>query len=661
MKYRPEIDGLRAVAVIPVILFHAGFSLFSGGYVGVDVFFVISGYLITSILLRDLELKRFSIAYFYERRARRILPALYLVMFVSAVMGWLFMLPNEFSAFSLSAVSVSLFFSNVFFWKQSGYFGPAAETNPLLHTWSLAVEEQFYVFFPLFLWALFYWRKQIIVWAIALVAIVSFALTEFIVRFVSVSGAAAFFLAPTRAWELLVGSLCAFVLTRQQVKQNNWLTFSGLLLISIAILSFDDKTPFPSVYTFLPVVGAALIILFAGIETMVGKCLSHKYLVGIGLISYSAYLWHQPLFAFARLNNNLDLSNLKLTALILATLVLAYFSWRFVEVPFRDKTKVSRRAIFSFSGIGAAALIFFGVHSHTHQGYESFWLQGKSEAFKKTYELVNSDPKTSSYGLNENGVQDNGSCVFSVQKFGAAEIDRLRKCYDTYGPGVAVLGDSHAIDLFGVVYANSNEPFLFGLTMGGCSANETLTTCYLDKFAYFAKDYPEYFDFILYEQAAFRILDFTEDTLGVKMIESTPLTSHFPEVAVNEKEAKEVVEYLRGLSEYLPVLWFGPRVEPRISKRTLLSASCYHVPSLRPGQREFYAELDQYIGDLVQTEQNITYLSQNDSYDFEFPSDLMTCTENFWADGDHLSMAGEIEFGKRFDIIGYANKKFNLE
>jgi peptidoglycan/LPS O-acetylase OafA/YrhL len=215
MDYRREIDGLRALAVLPVILFHAGFDSFSGGFVGVDVFFVISGYLITTIILAELEQGKFSIVNFYERRARRILPALFLVMLVCLPFAWLWLLPIDMKDFSRSLIAVSVFVSNILFWRESGYFDTATELKPLLHTWSLAVEEQFYVVFPLLLILLWRLGRRWILVTLGLAFFASLALSEWATY---ANRSAAFYLLPTRGWELLLGAFAAFYLSKSNHK-----------------------------------------------------------------------------------------------------------------------------------------------------------------------------------------------------------------------------------------------------------------------------------------------------------------------------------------------------------------------------------------------------------------------------------------------------------
>ncbi|WP_322890110.1 MULTISPECIES: acyltransferase family protein [unclassified Yoonia] len=371
MHYRREIDGLRAIAVLPVILFHAGFSAFSGGFVGVDVFFVISGYLITRILIDEMAQGHFSILRFYERRARRILPALFVVMLACLPFAYMWMLPSQLQAFGQSLIAVVFFGSNVLFWLEGGYFAAAAELKPLLHTWSLAVEEQFYLLFPVFL--LWGWRfgRTRLLWGIIAVAVCSLLLSELTGRR---DPDANFYLITTRAWELLVGSVCAFLTYGRAQRSNEPLAALGLGLIVFAVFTFDDQTPFPGVYALLPVGGTALVILFAGQRTWAARVLATRGFVGIGLISYSAYLWHQPLFAFARLRSTTEPSEALMLGLACAALLLAWATWYWVEQPFRNRSTPllrSQRHVFLASGTFGALIVAIGLVVHLGDGFPS--------------------------------------------------------------------------------------------------------------------------------------------------------------------------------------------------------------------------------------------------------------------------------------------------
>lgn len=424
--YRPEIDGLRTLAVLPVLLFHAGFKIFSGGYVGVDVFFVISGYLITSIILTDLEKNRFSIITFYERRARRILPALFLVMLSCLPFALLWLPPQEFKDFSQSLAAVSLFSSNFLFWIESGYFAVESEEKPLLHTWSLAVEEQYYVVFPLLLLALWRFGLAFCFYTILGLAALSLAFSEWGWRNMPEAN---FYLAPSRVWELFAGSLCAFALASRPAQPNNLLSLIGLCAIGTSIFFYDSSTPFPSLYTVLPVGGTVLIILFGAPGSWAQKLLAARPMVAIGLISYSAYLWHQPLFAFARVRS-IELPSLwTMTGLLLASLALAYLSWRYVEAPFRHhsdrRSSITRSQIFTVSAIGLIGFMGLGSLGHFKP------VQPFSDQKKAYLDTALANPKRSRcHASDRNPIPPEKVCVYNE---GPAQI--------------AVLGDSHAAEL----------------------------------------------------------------------------------------------------------------------------------------------------------------------------------------------------------------------
>lgn len=364
MNYRRDIDGLRAVAVLSVILFHAGFGFVRGGYVGVDLFFVISGYLITTVIVSERMEGRFSLVNFYERRARRILPALFAVIWICLPLAWVTMVPFQLKDFAKSVLAVCLFSSNFLFWRESGYFQAATELKPLLHTWSLAIEEQFYLLLPLAILATWRYGRRMLVFWVSLTLVLSLALAQWAAHKGIV--VANFYLMPTRAWELLLGSLAAIYVIGSSKKPSHLAcelaSALGAILIVYSIGWFDQATPFPSVMALIPTSGAVLVILFAQGRTTVGRLLSSRPLVGIGLISYSAYLWHQPLFAFARLvlPNTANLREV-LTGLALGSIFLGWLTWYFIERPFRRPEIYSRRQIFVWSGLCSAILAAWTV------------------------------------------------------------------------------------------------------------------------------------------------------------------------------------------------------------------------------------------------------------------------------------------------------------
>jgi len=351
-----------------VILFHAGFELFSGGFVGVDVFFVISGYLITSILIDDIENKRFSIVNFYERRARRILPALYTLLIFSALYG-LYTSPFYARDIFQSIFATTLFSENLLLiFEESNYFEIGTDEKLLFHTWSLAVEEQYYLLFPIFLMLVWRFGKNKVFWLIFGLAIISLFLSEWGWRN---QPSANFYLVFTRAWELLAGSIAAFIVLKRGVKKSNVLAFLGLSAIIFSILFYNKNTPFPSVYALMPVLGVVLLVLYANKETVVAKLLSIRPFVGIGLISYSAYLWHQPLIVMLNRETNLfttsgDLDAPKILVFCL-TIIIAAASYYLIEQPFRYKTERKHFIfLFSFLTVIILTVSFFG---HKTVGY----------------------------------------------------------------------------------------------------------------------------------------------------------------------------------------------------------------------------------------------------------------------------------------------------
>ncbi|CAI8727079.1 acyltransferase family protein [Pseudomonas sp. IT-P395] len=356
LKYRRDIDGLRALAVISVVIFHAFPTLVPGGFVGVDIFFVISGFLIGTILLKSIDRGTFSFSDFYARRIRRIFPALTLVLITCWVVGKLVLLPNEMTELSKHIAAGAGFVANFAFWYESGYFDTAAELKPLLHLWSLAIEEQFYLLFPMILWAAWKVRLSAIKLILA-IGLVSLILNLY---FIGVDPNATFYLLPTRAWELLAGTLLAWACLQpwwaskfegQQSRLNDALSAAGLALIFFALFSFKPSDQFPGWRAILPVLGSVLLIAAGPSSVINRRIFSTRVAVAIGLISFPLYLWHWPLLAFARIVQSEETSIEIRSAAVAASILLAWITYSLIEKPLRAGIVKQPRQTPAFVGL----------------------------------------------------------------------------------------------------------------------------------------------------------------------------------------------------------------------------------------------------------------------------------------------------------------------
>jgi len=437
MTYRKEIDGLRALAVLPVVFFHAGFELFSRGFLGVDIFFVISGYLITSLILREQSLGTFSIINFYERRARRIIPALFLIMIVCIPFAIYLMQPDDLENFGQSLVATTLISNNYLLYLTSGYWDLASEFKPLLHTWSLGVEEQYYILFPILM---------ILVWKIGLkIIFFTFLLLSSLslVHFYNLSSQdnfgfnnESFLLLTSRAWQILFGAIAAIFLFK--FKENKFLNsnltseiFSliGIGCLIFSLFLFKENSFYQGVFSFSAVIGTLLIILFSKETTFSTRFLVMKYVVGLGLISYSLYLWHQPIFAFLRIISLEKPSEIFLLLSVVLALIISLFSYR-LERFFRDKKAISSKAFFSLGLVCLLLIVGTGLYLH------------QSEGFYKTYpELENSELKGEYANTND-------GYVISASRFLNKEFVYENKS------NLLITGDSFARDFINMGESN---------------------------------------------------------------------------------------------------------------------------------------------------------------------------------------------------------------
>ncbi len=465
LSYRPEIDGLRAIAMLSVVIYHAellfrGRDWVQGGYVGVDMFFVISGYLITRIILTELySTGSFSFLKFYERRARRILPVLLLVMLVSFPLAWYTLLSTELVEYGWSIISAIFFSSNFFFYfNVTEYGADSALLKPFIHTWSLGVEEQFYLIFPVYAILAYKFFKQYWLHALIVISIASLVYAEYMSL---MNPDLSFYLPFSRIWELAAGSFLAYrELNKKErsssISSNFFSRFSsnfsnnfsrnesltkvlpwiGLLMLAYSIVSFDYLTAHPGFATLIPIIGVSLIIVYSSQQDRLGKLLGSKPFVWFGLISYSAYLWHFPIFAFAR-NMSLNHSQIDKLGWILLTFVLAFLSYHLVEQPFRNQNRVSKKPFYTFLSLAVLISVF------------------TSFGFIKGY--IASDDKQLVTTLLDNGKYKAESVAFELERDYQVKKDER--------PSILVVGNSHAEDLYKVLsFSELNNSYRLNLS-----------------------------------------------------------------------------------------------------------------------------------------------------------------------------------------------------
>jgi peptidoglycan/LPS O-acetylase OafA/YrhL len=455
MQYRKEIDGLRAIAVFSVIFYHAGYSFFGGGYIGVDIFFVISGYLITSIILKDISNKSFKLIKFYERRIRRIIPALFFVVFVVTVFSLLWLLPDQLRSYAKSLASIPLFSSNFIFFLEGGYFDVSAKIKPLFHTWSLGIEEQFYLLYPFFLLAI--WKKNKKILAFVFVLLVSLLISHW---WSIVYPHAAYLLLPSRIWEFFIGGMVSIYGSSSFVKKtrniqgvSQIMSVFGLWLIVYAVYNFNENTIFPGGSALIPVTGTALIILFATENTFVAKLISNKIFVGIGLISYSLYLWHQPIFSFFRILYNENPNDLEKIFLISLTMVLSYATWKYIEKPFRYGKLFSKKVIVLSIALPSLFFLTLGFYIYSTNGIGKLYSSSALIDLYQTKTILDTRCHANDRKSAEE-IQLGEAC-----KFGNEVIPSE----------FAILGDSHASTLFKYLDEIYSERGAFvGISNGNC-------------------------------------------------------------------------------------------------------------------------------------------------------------------------------------------------
>ena len=641
MDYRKEIDGLRALAVLPVLLFHSGVPYLTGGFIGVDVFFVISGFLITTILLDEIDQQKFSIIKFYERRARRILPALLAVIVFSSLMTTVITSsPYVLSNYGESVLSVTLFASNIFFWLQSGYFGHASEVSPLLHTWSLAVEEQFYLFFPLIAaWFYPFGRKKF-GYLLIITVLLSLGIAEWGWRN---SPTGNFYLIPSRAWELLAGSLAALVISKPWINSlskafSGHLALIGMLTVIVSYFTFTPSTPHPGLLTIFPVFGTVLILLFCHDQCLAGKILGLRPLVFTGLISYSLYLWHQPVLAFAKIQSSAHLSAQVQAMLLLGIFIMSYYSWRYIEQPFRNRQQFPAAKIGYLASGAVAVMLILGGGFQQNIYFQKFINPDDMQRYDVLLTANNSHEQQQMF---------NDTCKIWAEEFNANFTTRFEECSKKHSKAIFILGGSHGMDLYNAISMNSANPFIVSVSRGYCRAHEMIGDekaphrCQYQDFETFASEYADRISLVVYTQTPVRL--FTK---------SMHLAS---ENDLSEVHVDQVKNYLAKLkNEYaLNVMMIG-MLPPMIQSPIYLDYKGKLEPQLIENTSENTLRMTKYLDGVFEAKLkaiDVPYVTKFAGFKLSLPEDLLYDGKLTYSDNKHISYTGENVFGRR--LVNY--------
>jgi peptidoglycan/LPS O-acetylase OafA/YrhL len=649
INYRPEIDGLRAIAVLAVIIYHApaiifqGFTLFKGGYLGVDIFFVISGYLISAIIIKEIqENGSFSFKNFYERRIRRILPVLFIVVLISFYFSYLFLLPTDFIDYSKSSLSTLFFGSNYYFYFLNlDYSQFTGFKKPLLHTWSLSIEEQFYIFFPITMFIAFKKFKKnfaFILWFIFL--------TSFVLSIVQTekNQILSFYSLHSRIWEFCLGAIASVYFYRKKLNFTNsfknLISIFGLVLIFYSLLFLDHKYQHPSYFTLIPTVGTFLIILFSYKNNFVAKTLSSKILVWIGLISYSLYMWHYPVFAYAdhmQFVGGYEIGKNIFTVIFFIFLIfsISTLSYFFLEKPFRNKN-------FKFKNVSITLLLI--LLACVILNFYTLKKEGKINSENTKYETYIKNTMV------------NEECKFYSNKKDNFFIDeelknRYEDCKEKHKKFILIIGDSHAGNLYNAISKTTNYDFVLGLIKHGCRPSKHENCQFLGAEKFIETEIKNIKEIIITHKGSFFLTN-TGDPNNENL-------TYVRKLPILKNEVSKTLRYLKKINILFPVIFVGPHIEPNIflSKKNIKSLLNGDLEQFESNLNFDLIKVDEYL-ERQMKKNGIRYISKIKQLSFNFKEDYVVNNKITFKDIGHWSDYGEYYFGKKLVKNNYLK---NLE
>lgn len=635
LSYKPEIDGIRAIAVISVLFFHLDFKFIKNGFLGVDIFFVISGYLISKILLKNYKNKNFLISFFIKR-VRRLLPALLFVMIVTLIFCLIYFIPNDLRDFGQSLISIISISANFLFFIEDDYFANASKVKPLLHSWSLSVEEQFYIIFSILFYFIFF-KKLLPKNVFLFLFIVSILGSHFsgllfndpnnIISKNSMLNQSIFFgfFSPLgRLWEFLLGSLIVvYSLSRieRYFKNNNIiknsLSFIGILLIFTTLLN-NQKIISPSLEILSCLLGVILIILFGKKkDTIVGNVLSQPYLVFLGKISYSIYLIHFPIIVFLKYQN-IEIQLFEKFFLIIFIILISYLSWKYIEQPFRKEKIICNKNFFSFLSIPILLITVFGFTFHFTNGLEKRFVVNLSFDEKEKYYKIQKLFKSENKNIYQNTKYP---CKHWTSQINNNFVRKFIDCTNKHKKAIIVLGDSHALDVYNSISKVLDEEFIIGIGKVGCRIFDS-NKC----------DYETYKNFIQKNKAKIKYVLFVHA--------GRPFHDEGRFFRLKKEELIKTENYLNSFDDEINVIWFGFNIEPGVRPIYLIKEN-----RLERFENMKIYELDKILK--KRKKQKYKYFSRIYLMDYSYKKNYIVNEKITYSDSDHWSNFGELYFGEK--------------
>ena len=639
------IDILRIMAVFAVVLYHAGSPYFIGGYLGVDIFFVISGFLIQRILTEKPLYKVSHLLNFLFRRLNRLAPSLLMVVILVFLVRFFFVSPYQYDRFEQSIAPSLYFYSNLYFWSKDSYFSDSTKFDFLVHTWSLSIEVQFYLALAI-LYLLLQYFSSAFKWKLIFLAMaVSFFLA---IYFNERSPSASFYMPPTRFWEFLVGALAfrAYVYVNNAGYRNHLVPYIGLAVICISFGVFDDTYISPGIISLVPVLGAAISLIFMQSLSLPNSYMTYMLLSIFGSLAYPLYLIHHPVLA---LKYN-EVINISVWPLILLSLAMSYLVWKFFENPIR-KYGTNKRPWVTIAIFGFLALIprsfdqLFSDQKFRYADYSPQALQMGNEASGDLFHLA----------IDKFNKNDLSECNKSVQNVDELVTFLESACGSMKGGVTLILGDSHGLDLFRMIALRSpTHTSIVGLTKGGARLMQEKNNYFLEVLEYLNSESVSKISRVIYTQRGAYLLSSSSGRPATYELIGRSQTAKV-DLRPNIHQIIQVANYLGRFPERVKVDFIGPRIEPTINMREYIKKGCLKNWSINNSVELSFVGLDNFLSEYFSDTNNIRYISINDLIGFDFSRDLMTCENFFWRDETHFSLEGVREFSKRPNFTAFVN------